>query len=156
MSKSKYYRELYIGYGDFRCSYDKKTLLDGDYWVVGLTEDDQGYEWRGFCLDCFKKIQHLSNKKIYESFEPSQQISEEEYERRFQEYRESLHPKVEPTITTTYSEQIAKRKAEYVGKKVIFEGQEYTVVDVDYNGGLLISKKAEFTDTTAVPVYMVQ
>lgn len=38
----------------------------------------------------------------------------------------------------------------------MFEGSTYTVVDVDYNGMLLIDKKARFTDTTAVESYMVQ
>lgn len=37
-------------------------------------------------------------------------------------------------------------------KKVIFENKQYTVVDVDYNGALLIGKKARMTDTTAVGV----
>ncbi len=35
-------------------------------------------------------------------------------------------------------------------EKVIFENKQYTVVDVDYNGALLIDKKARMTDTTAV------
>lgn len=35
-------------------------------------------------------------------------------------------------------------------EKVIFENEQYTVVDVDYNGALLIDKKARMTDTTAV------
>ena len=50
----------------------------------------------------------------------------------------------------TYKEYIERMKKIWIGKKVRFQGQEYTVVDVDYNGGLLIDKKAEFTETTAV------
>ena len=50
----------------------------------------------------------------------------------------------------TYSEYIERMKRIWTGKKVRFHGQEYTVVDVDYNGALLIDKKAEFTETTAV------
>ncbi len=30
----------------------------------------------------------------------------------------------------------------------MYENKKYTVVDVDYNGTLLIDKKARFTDTT--------
>ena len=52
----------------------------------------------------------------------------------------------------TYSEWIEKLKDQWIGKKVIFENKQYTVVDVDYNGALLIDKKARMTDTTAVGV----
>lgn len=55
----------------------------------------------------------------------------------------------------TYREWIEEMKAEWIGKKVIFEDQVYTVVDVDYNGALLIDKPARFTDTTAVGTWMV-
>lgn len=47
-------------------------------------------------------------------------------------------------------------RRDWIGRKVIFEGQTYTVVDVDHNGGLLIDKKARFTDTTAVGSWMVK
>lgn len=50
----------------------------------------------------------------------------------------------------TYREWIEKLKEQWIGKKVIFENEQYTVVDVDYNGALLIDKKARTTDTTAV------
>ena len=36
------------------------------------------------------------------------------------------------------------------------DGNVYTVTDVDYNGALLIDKKAEFTETTAVSRFQVQ
>ena len=39
---------------------------------------------------------------------------------------------------------------------MIYQGNEYNVVDVDYNGALLIDKKAEFTETTAVSVLHVR
>lgn len=55
----------------------------------------------------------------------------------------------------TYSEYIEGLKKEWIGKSVLFENKEYTVVDVDYNGSLLIDKKARFTDTTAVGIEMV-
>lgn len=41
--------------------------------------------------------------------------------------------------------------SKWVTKKVIYEGKEYTVVDVDYNGGLLIDKRNRYNDTTSVP-----
>lgn len=44
----------------------------------------------------------------------------------------------------------------WIGKRVIFEGEEFTVVDVDSNGALLINKPARFTDTTAVFAYMIK
>lgn len=52
----------------------------------------------------------------------------------------------------TYREWIEKLKEQWIGKKVIFENEQYTVVDVDCNGALLIDKKARMTDTTAVGV----
>lgn len=52
----------------------------------------------------------------------------------------------------TRREYIEKLKDEWIGKMVIFEDERYNVVDVDYNGMLLIDKKAQYTDTTAVSV----
>ena len=52
----------------------------------------------------------------------------------------------------TYKEWIEKLKDQWIGEKVIFENKQHTVVDVDYNGTLLINKKARMTDTTAVGV----
>ena len=37
-----------------------------------------------------------------------------------------------------------------IGMKVKYAGEDYTIVDVDYNGGLLIDKPAQFTETTAI------
>lgn len=56
---------------------------------------------------------------------------------------------------SAYKAYIEDLKKEWVGKSVLFENEEYTVVDVDYNGSLLIDKKARFTDTTAVGIEMV-
>jgi len=50
----------------------------------------------------------------------------------------------------SYKEYIQSMKKEWGGKTVKFHGGKYKVVDVDYNGALIIDKKAEFTDTTAV------
>lgn len=56
---------------------------------------------------------------------------------------------------STYSEYIEGLKKVWIGKPILFENEEYTVVDVDYNGSLLIDKKARFTETTAVGIEMV-
>ena len=59
-------------------------------------------------------------------------------------------------------ERIAMDRRYWIGKKVLYEGlnehspSAYKVVDVDYNGMLLIDKPAKFTDTTAVASWMVQ
>ena len=55
----------------------------------------------------------------------------------------------------TYGEYIENMKREWTGRTVRYEGKEYTVVDVDYNGGLLINKPARFTETTAVSVLQI-
>lgn len=55
----------------------------------------------------------------------------------------------------TYRKWIEKLKSEWLEKEVIYENNKYKVVDVDYNGLLLIDKKAKFTETTAVASYMV-
>lgn len=50
----------------------------------------------------------------------------------------------------TWREYIEKERKTYIGRKVKYEGKIYTVVDVDYNGCILIDKHAEFTPTTAI------
>lgn len=55
-----------------------------------------------------------------------------------------------------YRDMIDGMRKEWIGKEVLFQGGSYKVVDVDYNGGLLINKRARFTDTTAVAEYMVE
>lgn len=52
----------------------------------------------------------------------------------------------------TYKEYINELKRKWVGKSVEYENQRYKVVGVDYNGFLLIDKKARYTDTTAVSI----
>ena len=56
----------------------------------------------------------------------------------------------------TYKEWIEKLKKEWIGRRVKFEGNTYTVVDVDYNGALLIDKPARFTDTTTIGISMIE
>lgn len=56
----------------------------------------------------------------------------------------------------TYREWIDGLKAKWIGKTVIYNNVRYRVVDVDYNGFLLIDKKALYTETTAVKIYQVK
>lgn len=56
----------------------------------------------------------------------------------------------------TYREWIESLKSEWIGKRVKFEGCIYNVVDVDYNGFLLIDRKTRYTETTAVATYHVE
>lgn len=56
----------------------------------------------------------------------------------------------------TYREYIENMKREWIGKRVKFEGNIYNVIDIDYNGVLLIDKKAQYIDTTAVMTYHVE
>ena len=56
---------------------------------------------------------------------------------------------------TTWKNYIEEMRKEWIGRIVKFDGIEYTVVDVDYNGSLMIDKKARFTDTTAVLPTMI-
>lgn len=55
----------------------------------------------------------------------------------------------------TWKEYITKLKERWIGKSIIYEDERYNVVDVDYNGMLLIDKKAVHTDTTAVAALRV-
>lgn len=56
----------------------------------------------------------------------------------------------------TYREWIEKLKKEWIGKSVIYENGKYNVVDVDYNGILLIDRKARYTNTTAVSISSIK
>ena len=56
----------------------------------------------------------------------------------------------------TYKEYIEKLKSQWIGKEVLYENEKYRVVDVDYNGMLLIDKKARMTDTTAVAISSIK
>lgn len=57
---------------------------------------------------------------------------------------------------TTYKEYIEDLKKKWIGKVVMYEGEKYNVLDIDYNGMLLIDKKTRFTDTTAVSILSVK
>lgn len=55
----------------------------------------------------------------------------------------------------TWAEYIAKLRAEWNGRKVIYQGEQHTVVDVDYNGALLIDRETMYNKTTAILPYML-
>lgn len=50
----------------------------------------------------------------------------------------------------TYNEYIERLKMIWTGREVRFLGETYTVMDVDYNGALLINKPDQFKATTAI------
>lgn len=54
----------------------------------------------------------------------------------------------------SYKDYIKALKVGWVGKEIVYEGHTYKVMDVDYNGMLVINKKAEYTDMTTVERYM--
>lgn len=49
-----------------------------------------------------------------------------------------------------YRELVERENKEFTGRHVEYKGTKYTVVGVDYNGGILIDKKDEYKDDTAV------
>lgn len=56
----------------------------------------------------------------------------------------------------TWKEYIKSLKYKWIGKNVLYDGKQYNVVDVDYNGILLINKKSKYNDTTAVAYWNVK
>lgn len=63
--------------------------------------------------------------------------------------------KGDKTMSRTWKEFIDNLKEKWIGKKVIYDKKTYHVVDVDYNGFLLIDRKTRFNDTTAVSIASV-
>ena len=55
-----------------------------------------------------------------------------------------------------YKDYIKQNRDKWIGKRVRYEGKEYNVVYVDYNGMLMIDKKSEFTGDTAITEEMVE
>lgn len=55
----------------------------------------------------------------------------------------------------TYREYIEELKRKWIGKIVEFESKRYNVVNVDYNGMLLIDKKSTYLPSTAVEIFDV-
>ena len=56
----------------------------------------------------------------------------------------------------SYKEYIEANRNAWIGKKVKFEGRTFTVIGVDYNGGILIDKADQFKPDTAVDESMVE
>lgn len=53
----------------------------------------------------------------------------------------------------TYREYIDELKRKWIGRTVEFESKRYNVVNVDYNGMLLIDKKSTYLPSTAVEIF---
>lgn len=49
-----------------------------------------------------------------------------------------------------YKDWIKALEDEFLGKKVMYDGDVYVIVKVDYNGFIHINKPSEHNDTTAV------
>lgn len=54
-----------------------------------------------------------------------------------------------------WKDRIAQLRVEWNGRKVIYQGEQHTVVDVDYNGALLIDRETMYNKTTAILPYML-
>lgn len=50
----------------------------------------------------------------------------------------------------SWAEHIKRLREEWIGKKVMYQGNVHTIVDVDYNGILHIDLPSAHNDTTAV------
>lgn len=50
----------------------------------------------------------------------------------------------------TYREYIEDLKREWIGRRLWYKGHAHTVVDVDYNGSLMIDLPTEHNTTTAL------
>ena len=53
-------------------------------------------------------------------------------------------------IVGTWKQYIESLQAEFIGKKVMYDGKPYTVALVDYNGIIHINKPTAYNKTTAV------
>ena len=51
---------------------------------------------------------------------------------------------------TGYQEYLRSQYVKYIGARVRYNGQMYKVIDVDYNGFLLIDIPSDHAETTAV------
>ena len=54
-----------------------------------------------------------------------------------------------------WGEYIEALREYWIGREVSYEGKKFRVVGVDYNGALLIDKRAMFTETTAISETML-
>lgn len=51
---------------------------------------------------------------------------------------------------SSYQEYLRSMYAKYIGARVRYNGRSYKVIDVDYNGFLLIDIPSDHAETTAV------
>ena len=64
-------------------------------------------------------------------------------------------------INMAWKDYINRLKAEWIGQEVVFQGSNYQVVDIDYNGSLLINRPQYYVDsytakTTAVETWQIK
>lgn len=50
----------------------------------------------------------------------------------------------------SYRDLVEQERREYIGRDVIYKGERHKIVDVDWNGAIMIDLKARFTETTAL------
>ena len=50
----------------------------------------------------------------------------------------------------TYKEYHQKEREHFTGLRITYKGEPHTIVDVDYNGALLIDLPTQYTSTTAI------
>ena len=55
----------------------------------------------------------------------------------------------------TWKEFIERMRSKWIGKEVSYKGETFTVVDVDYNGSLMINLPSQFNQTTAIDETML-
>ena len=54
-----------------------------------------------------------------------------------------------------YREFIENKKRFWVGKKVMYAGEQHTVVGIDYNGALLIDRPTQWNETTSIAPFQL-
>ena len=55
-------------------------------------------------------------------------------------------------MVTGYQEYLRSYYAKYIGARVRYNGSIHTVIDVDYNGVLLIDIPTDHAETTAISI----
>ena len=56
---------------------------------------------------------------------------------------------------SSYQEYLRSMYAKYIGAQVRYNGRLYKVIDVDYNGMLLIDIQSDHAETTAVSLNQI-
>ena len=63
-----YTRYIQRMYGEYASSYDEKTPLEGECFIVADDEDEDGYNWRIFIPEHWALVEHLSDQEIYAKY----------------------------------------------------------------------------------------